>query len=360
MADRTLTSYITEKEAGQTVRTYLQNVIGLSAHQVSRQKYKKRGICVNEEPSYVNRILEAGDKLELLLPADRTFRGTEGAKPVKIWDPPAAWLSEYPLDILYEDEDLLIVNKPAGIVCHPSPGHYADTLANQAAEHLGGIGSQMDIRITGRLDQETSGVVTIAKNQVIAGMIQQMREGGRIHKTYVALAQGSFAEDIECGEVDKPLRREFPGSHKMIAVDKTDPHGKTARTFWKVVRRIPERDDPGNGSPGNVNPENGASGDVDPENGEGMPPRTLLTCQIEHGRTHQIRVHMASIGHPLVGDPLYGEAAPGQQLATHVPVHMGLHAWKVSFTQPLTGREIVVEAPLPVWAQEMAQDTGKR
>ncbi len=329
MADRTLIIYITDKEAGQTIRSYLHETVGFSARQISRQKYKKNGILANGEPVYVNRVLKAGDKLELLLPSDRTFRGTEGAKPVKIWEKPDAWLSAYPLDVLYEDEDLLIVNKPAGIVCHPSPGHYADTLANQAAEYLGGIGSQMDIRITGRLDQDTSGIVTIAKNQVIAGMIQRLREEGRIEKTYVALAQGIFEEQMDKGVVDRPLCREYPGSHKMCVTSAEDSLGKTARTFWQVLERR-------------------GVGDKEASSKE---PSTLLTCRIEHGRMHQIRVHMASLGYPLVGDRLYGGDCGELDENCQVQIPMGLHAWKLRFRQPLTGREINVEAPLPDWAR---------
>ena len=193
-------------------------------------------------------------------------------------------MSKYPLQVLYEDSDLLIVNKPAGMVCHPSPGHFSDTLANQAAAHLGGTGTAMDMRVTGRLDKDTSGIVTFARNSEAAAMIQRQREDGRLVKIYLALAEGRFEQPE--GTVDCPLRREAPGSPRKL--------------------------------------------------------RTLLACRIEHGRTHQIRVHMASIGHPLAGDPLYGNGN-GQET-------MGLHAFRLSFQKPFGQGRIEITAESPDWA----------
>ena len=282
----------------------------------------------------MSHVLREGEVLTIGLTEQVLRRDTQGGKPGKIWEAPAPELAEHPLEVLYEDEDLLIVNKPAGMVCHPSPGHYSDTLANQAAAHLGAIGTAMDMRVTGRLDRETSGIVTFARNSETAAMIQRQREDGRLVKIYLALAQGDF--ESEEGVVDSPIRREAPGSHYMVCAQ----DGRPARTFYKVLART-----------------KGADG----------RPRTLLECRIEHGRTHQIRVHMAKIGHPLVGDPLYGDgsaeniAEDGElQEVCSGPVNtcqeeMGLHAFYLSLFRPFGGDKIEITAREPEWVRSAAE-----
>lgn len=306
---RRLEFAVTREMAGKSVRQFLQEKLAFSGHQISRLKFQKEGIRVDGEKVYVSHVLREGEFLTIGLTEQVLRRDTEGGKPGKIWEEPAPELSKYPLQVLYEDGDLLIVNKPAGMVCHPSPGHYSDTLANQAAAHLGGTGTAMDMRVTGRLDRETSGIVTFARNSEAAAMIQRQREDGRLVKVYLALAEGRF--DQQEGVVDRPLRREAPGSHRMICA----PDGKAARTFYKVLAET-----------------EGPKGE----------PRTLLACRIEHGRTHQIRVHMASIGHPLAGDTLYGNGS-GQET-------MGLHAWKLSLQKPFGSGRIEITAQRPGWA----------
>ena len=306
---RKLEFTVTREMAGKCVRQILQEEFSFSGHQISRLKFQEEGIRVDGKKVYVSYVLKEGEVLTVGLTEQVIRRDTEGGRPGKIWEAPAPELSKYPLQVLYEDSDLLIVNKPAGMVCHPSPGHYSDTLANQAAAHLGGTGTAMDMRVTGRLDRDTSGIVTFARNSEAAAMIQRQREDGRLVKIYLALAEGRF-EQTE-GTVDCPLRREAPGSHRMICA----PDGKAARTFYK------------------------AAAETEGPQGE---PRTLLACRIEHGRTHQIRVHMASIGHPLAGDPLYGKRT-GQET-------MGLHAWKLSLQKPFGPERIEITAQLPDWA----------
>ena len=306
---RRLEFTVTRKMAGRSVRQFLQEELSFSGHQISRLKFQEEGIRVDGEKVYVSHVLMEGEFLTIGLTEQVLRRDTEGGKPGKIWEAPAPELAEYPLQVLYEDSDLLIVNKPAGMVCHPSPGHYSDTLANQAAAHLGGTGTAMDMRVTGRLDRETSGIVTFARNSEAAAMIQRQREDGRLIKLYLALAEGRF--ELPEGVVDFPLRREAPGSHLMICA----PDGKAARTFYRVLA---ETEGPKGG------------------------PRTLLACRFEHGRTHQIRVHMARIGHPLVGDPLYGNGISQEA--------MGLHAWKLSLQKPFGSDRIEITAQQPGWA----------
>ena len=306
---RRLIFAVTREMAGKSVRQFLQEELSFSAHQISRLKFQEEGIRIGGEKVYVSHVLKEGEVLTVGLTEQVLRRDTEGGRPGKIWEAPAPELSKYPLQVLYEDSDLLIVNKPAGMVCHPSPGHYSDTLANQAAAHLGGTGTAMDMRVTGRLDRDTSGIVTFAGNSEAAAMIQRQREDGRLIKIYLALAEGRF--ELSEGAVDCPLRREAPGSPRMICA----PDGKTARTFYRVLAET-----------------EGPDGD----------PRTLLACRIEHGRTHQIRVHMAHIGHPLVGDPLYGNGTLRET--------MGLHAWKLSLQKPFGTERIEITSEKPGWA----------
>ena len=304
---RKLRFEIRGEDAGRTIRSFLREEAAFSQHQISRLKFQEEGIRIDGEKVYVNHILREGEVLTVGLTEQVSRRETEGGKPAKIWEAPAPELDAFPLKVLYEDEDYLIVDKPAGMVCHPSPGHYNDTLANQAAAHLGGTGTALDIRVTGRLDRETSGIVTFARSTEAAAMIQRQRADGRLVKIYLALAEGTF--DRKEGVVDAPLRREAPGSHRMICAS----DGKAAATFYRVLGVV-----------------SGPDGQT----------RTLLSCRISHGRTHQIRVHMASLGHPLVGDPLYGTG--GEK--------MGLHAYKLSFDHPFSGRRIEICAEIPPWA----------
>ena len=135
---RRLEFTVTPETAGKTVRRFLQEELSFSGHQISRLKFQEEGIRVDGKKVYVSHVLREGEVLTVGLTEQVLRRDTEGGRPGKIWEAPAPELSKYPLQVLYEDSDLLIVNKPAGMVCHPSPGHFSDTLANQAAAHLGG------------------------------------------------------------------------------------------------------------------------------------------------------------------------------------------------------------------------------
>ena len=389
---------IGEEDDGKTIRDYLMKKIGFSTRQISRFKYRKEGIMLNGERRYVNAPLHTGDVLQLKLtqggePAEeqknRIERVSDGNTGVlckepdaaaqkgkeessvdgsasgikdkeaaggylrardgrlqKIWAAPASWLSEnYPLKILYEDQDILAADKASGVVCHPSPGHYNDTLSNQVADHLGCIGRELDVRVTGRLDRDTSGIVIFALNTETAAQLIRQRQASMMQKLYIARVRGLFSNQLS-GTIDRPLRRESPDSFRMMVAE----DGKAARTHYRVLRQMPD----------------GTS---------------LVACRIEHGRTHQIRVHMASIGHPIVGDRLYGpeaveeevlmsreqariigeksEQAAGSRQAAARTVEerhaapLMLHAWQAVLRQPFTGEEIRLEAPLPEWAEEL-------
>ena len=390
---RILRFEIGKEEKGETIKSFLMRRVGFSSKQLSRFKYRKDGILLNGEKRYVNAGLSEGDVLEIRLtqggepveahPHDALTGGTpreddqmpgyqraRDGRLQKIWAAPAGWLEEnHPLRLLYEDQDILAADKPSGVVCHPSPGHYDDTLSNQVAQHLGRIGQELDVRVTGRLDRDTSGIVIFALNtETAAQLIKQRQEAlknrsdastpapasalrqmtsGSCFKLYIARVRGRFS--TLTGTVDLPLRRESQDSFRMIA----SPDGKKARTHYCVLAECPD----------------GTS---------------LIACRIEHGRTHQIRVHMAETGHPIVGDRLYGPEASqalqdsagtgtvmygygpeasqdstGTGAVMHGPESsqdsgmtgvLMLHAYRAVFRQPFTGKEIRIEAPLPDWA----------
>ena len=377
---RILRFEIEEEDAGKTIKEYLMRKVGFSSKQLSRFKYRKDGILLNGEKRYVNVPMQAEDVLEIRLtqggePAERDpgdMRPGSASEPLsrdgrdgcdaregympardgrlqKIWVRPADWLAEkYPLRILYEDQDLLVADKPSGVVCHPSPGHFDDTLSNQVAEHLGRIGRELDVRVTGRLDKDTSGIVVFALNTETAAQLIKQRQSqmeerfsfdpghtntmdvlehmtsAENFKLYIARVRGHFGS-ARTGTVDWPLRRESRESFRMIAAD----DGKSARTHYFVIAGLPD----------------GTS---------------LIACRIEHGRTHQIRVHMALTGHPIVGDRMYGPEAQLPVEEDKIQNPLMLHAFRAGFRQPFTGRRILIEAPLPSWAKGFpAESQGK-
>lgn len=301
---------------GRTVREYLKEKLHFSERLIARMKYRKDGILLNGVRCRTTAVLTDGDRLRL------SVRDPESSS--VIWMRPEVILE---LNILYEDADLLVIFKPEGMVCHPSFGHFRDSLANHAACYLGWEGTSRELHLIGRLDRDTCGLVTVAKNaQAAADLFRQQKEGTYL-KTYTALAEGIFRE--KQGVVDLPLEP-VPG---VFMLRRTSSEGKPCRTFYEVL-----------GEKGN---------------------RTLLQCRLEHGRTHQIRVHMASIGHPLAGDLLYGPGGAFEEYKrTGNPADirrmnqagsgrepLGLCASGLSFRQPFTGEELRFQAKLPSWAR---------
>jgi len=222
------------------------------------------------------------------------------------------------LDILYEDADIVVVNKPAGLVVHPAPGHGSGTLVNALLHHcpdLGGIGGQLRPGIVHRLDKETSGALVAAKNAQAQERLATQFKNRSVQKTYLALVWGDFngAE----GRIDLPLGR-HPTLRKKMSTRSRRP--RTAETCWRVKQRF-----------------GGA---------------TLLEVAIHTGRTHQIRVHLAAIGRPVAGDAVYGGKKkkggekPIPRLLAGARRQM-LHAWRLSITHPVTGQKMAFEAPLP-------------
>ena len=229
---------------------------------------------------------------------------------------------EMPLDILYEDGDVCIVNKPKGMVVHPAAGHYRDTLVNGIMYHcqdsLSGINGSLRPGIVHRIDKDTTGALIICKNDKAHSCIAEQLKEHSITRRYRAIIIGNLSEDE--GTVDAPIGR-HPTQRKKMAVNRNN--GKRAVTHYRVLARF-----------------------------RGY---TYIECRLETGRTHQIRVHMASIGHPLLGDTVYGpakQAYPSLEGQT-------LHARVIGFVHPTTGAYMEFEAPLPAYFAELLQKLPK-
>ena len=226
-----------------------------------------------------------------------------------------------PLDVVYEDGDVIVVNKPVGLVVHPAPGHPDGTLANALLYHCGsslsGINGELRPGIVHRIDRDTSGLIIAAKNDRAHLALAAQLQDHSLARTYEAVAVGGLKEDS--GTVDAPIGR-HPVDRKKMAVD--PKNGRRAVTHWSVLARY--------------------------------PGYTHVECRLETGRTHQIRVHLSSIGHPLLGDAVYGAKKPVPGLAGQC-----LHARRLRFLHPATGEAVELECPLPDWFQEILRKIGR-
>ena len=225
------------------------------------------------------------------------------AKPVDITP------TEMALEIVYEDEDVLVINKPKGLVVHPAPGHSDDTLVNgllyAMGDDLSGINGELRPGIVHRIDKDTSGLLAVAKNDLAHTVLASQLKDHSMHRVYEAIVCGNFREDS--GTVDAPIGR-HPSDRKKMCV--TARNSRDAVTHWEVVERY-----------------------------RGY---THIRCRLETGRTHQIRVHMAHIGHPILGDTVYGHKSKELGMDTQC-----LHAGTLCFAHPRDGRPVMVFAPLP-------------
>ncbi len=215
---------------------------------------------------------------------------------------------EIPLDVAYEDGDVIVVNKPAGLVVHPAPGHPDGTLVNALLYHCGdslsGVGGALRPGIVHRIDRDTSGLIIAAKNDAAHQALSAQLQDHTLARTYECIVTGSLRE--EAGAVDAPIGRHRTDRKKMAV---TDRGGKRAVTHWEVLERF--------------------------------PGYTYVRCRLETGRTHQIRVHMAYIGHPIYGDTVYGAKKPVPGLTGQC-----LHAVGLRFVHPRTGEQVEVSCPL--------------
>ena len=220
---------------------------------------------------------------------------------------------DIPLDVVFEDDDLLVVNKAAGCVVHPAPGHYTGTLVNALLHHcpnLSGIGGVTRPGIVDRLDQDTSGLLVVAKTEAaMGGLVKAFASHRDIEKIYLAVCHGR--PRLDAGRIENLIGR-HPVDRKRMAI--VARNGKVAITNWRVVGREAQT--------------------------------SLVECRIETGRTHQIRVHMASLGCPVIGDKVYGKPALDKCLVP-IPARQMLHAWRLTLWHPVRGVKMSFEALLP-------------
>lgn len=286
--NRTLTYRIQENESSIKIEHYLRQK-GYSRQLLVNLKQDIGSVLVNDQPRYMNERLSEGDNLTIHIHETEI---SEKIDPIVL-----------PLDILYEDEDILVVNKPAGMPIHPSIHNYHNTLANALAYYYEQQNKPFVFRCTNRLDRDTSGVTIIAKHLLSSGILASKVMNHEVHREYLAIVRGCDLPDS--GTIHAPLGRK-PGSIIERTIDYE--HGAEAITHYKVLKT-----------------ENGHS---------------LVSLNLETGRTHQIRIHMKYLGFPLVGDYLYN---PDMEYIKR----QALHSYKMSFHHPITGEYMEFTAPMP-------------
>ena len=291
---------ITAEQSGGRLDSFLAGTIETASRAYLQKLIAQQMVLVNDYPSKANYRLKLADKISVNIPA---------AEPLNIQPENIA------LDIIYEDEDVLVVNKPQGMVVHPAHGHYTKTLVNALLYHcqdLSGINGKLRPGIVHRIDKDTSGLLMIAKNDLAHQSLAAQLQKHSVERAYIALVQGVIAEPG--GLIDAPIgRHEYDRKKMAVQLE----HSKEARTKYWVKQRFRKH--------------------------------TLIECRLETGRTHQIRVHMAYIGHPVVGDPLYGQRKNNLHFEGQA-----LHAYLLGFEHPRTGEKLRFQVPLPsLFAQEV-------
>ncbi|WP_028234598.1 RluA family pseudouridine synthase [Pseudobutyrivibrio sp. MD2005] len=286
--NRTLTYEITTEYDGFQIDKYLK-AQGYSSANITAIKKMPNNVVIDGEWVHMNRKLSAGELLTVNISEEDS---SEKIPPVKM-----------DLDIVYEDEDIIVINKPAGLPIHPSLNHYEDSLANGLAYYYKAQGKPFIFRCANRLDKNTSGLTVIAKNLVSANIISTMVKNRKFHREYYAIVRGHI--EPECGTIDAPIGRM---GDSIITRQVDFENGENAITHYQVIHE-----------------KNGHS---------------LVSIHLETGRTHQIRVHFKYIGHPLIGDHLYN---PDMEYMNR----QALHSHKIEFNHPITGEEMVFVADLP-------------
>ncbi len=286
--------HLIAEHSGERIDRFLSGNLEALSRSYIQKLLKESRILVNNNTVKANYKILEGDQIDIQIPEPEIL----DIRPENI-----------PLDILYEDDDILIVNKPKGMVVHPSPGHYNHTLVNAVLYHCGdrlsGINGVLRPGIVHRIDMDTTGSLLICKNDHAHQILAEQLKDHSITRKYQAVVYGNLKADS--GTVDAPIGR-HPIDRKMMSTK--SPHGKRAVTHFTVLERF-----------GNY---------------------TYIECTLETGRTHQIRVHMASVGHPILGDTVYGPARCPFRLQGQT-----LHAKTLGFVHPSTGEYMEFDAPLP-------------
>lgn len=294
---------VEEEDAGERLDAFLaEQLVDLSRSRVQKLIVQQQVILNGEVCLSKKELVQVGDRIHLTIP---------NAEPLNLQP------EEIPLDILYEDAELLIVNKSAGLVVHPAPGHSSGTLVNALLWHcrtesgtstLSGIGGIQRPGIVHRLDKDTTGAIAIAKSDRAHVYLQQQFQHKTARRDYLGIVYG--APKTESGTVNAPIGRHSGDRQKMAIVAEAEG-GRAAVTHWQVKERI-----------GNY---------------------TLINFELETGRTHQIRVHTAHLGHAIVGDPAYGS---GRSVGVNLP-GQALHAWRLRLQHPVSNEWIEAIAPPP-------------
>ncbi|MCI7473028.1 MAG: RluA family pseudouridine synthase [Clostridiales bacterium] len=288
--------HLTADRAGERADQFLARMLPELTRSAAQRLLEEGAVTLNGLPVKKNYKTNAGDELVLALP---------DPAPIDVLP------QDIPLDVIYEDDDVIAVNKPVGLVVHPAAGHPDGTLVNALLYHCGnslsGINGELRPGIVHRIDRDTSGLIIAAKNDFAHLSLAEQLQDHSLYREYEAVCVGNLKD--KSGTVDAPIFR-HPTDRKKMAVNKLQ--GRRAVTHWSVLEHL---------------------------NGY-----THIQCRLETGRTHQIRVHMAYMGHPLLGDVVYGSKKPWPGLAGQC-----LHARRLSFIHPRIGERVTLECPLPRW-----------
>ena len=291
---------------GERLDAFLARCADNLSRSAAQKLIEEGQVQLNGRPGKKNDKLQPGDRVDFSIP-----------------EPKAVDIAptEMQLDIAYEDEDVIVINKPKGLVVHPAAGHQDDTLVNgllhAMGDNLSGINGELRPGIVHRIDKDTSGLLAVAKNDYAHTFLASQLKDHSMYRVYECIVCGGMKEDS--GTVDAPIGR-HPSDRKKMCV--TARNSREAVTHWEVVARY-----------------------------RGY---THVRCRLETGRTHQIRVHMAHIGHPILGDVVYGHKKPELGQDSQV-----LHAGTLCFAHPRDGRPVMVMAPLPEYFQKVIEKLEK-
>ena len=288
------------EEEGIRIDRYLSERLELSRTRI-QELCKENKVLVNGSAVKSSYKVELDDEISIEIPE---------ATPIDVLP------EDIPLDILYEDEDIIVINKPKGMIVHPAPGIYTGTLVNALLCHckdLSGINGKLRPGIVHRIDKDTSGCIIACKNDMAHQAISKQLESKTCHREYRAIVTGKIEHDH--GLIDAPIGRDPKDRQKMVVTDK---NAREARTHFSVLERFKDC--------------------------------TYVECSLETGRTHQIRVHMKYIQHPVVGDLKYG--SPCKYMETNGQV---LHAHQITFIHPTTNKEMCITAPLPEYFESLLE-----
>ncbi|MBD2867552.1 RluA family pseudouridine synthase [Paenibacillus arenilitoris] len=294
-----LEAVVSAAEHGKTVRSVLERQLGVSRKLLSQVKLTEHGLTVNEKRVYTTAPVSEGDVIRVRMLREES----DDILPQPI-----------PIEVVFEDEHLLIVNKPAGMIVHPTHGHYTDTMANGVVYHWRRQGERVRFRPVHRLDEETSGLVAVAKTSYVHQQLSEQMQASEVLKLYRAYVYG--APDPAAGTVDAPIDRDPDRPHVRIVT----PAGYPSVTHYETAKRFVSAD-----------------GEL----------AAAVRLKLETGRTHQIRVHMRHIGCPLIGDKMYGPEEGAVAAWEEAAGRQALHAETLGFTHPITRERMEWHAPLP-------------